>query len=94
MWQEPVVSETRALRDDYARQFNCNIEAKCKDLMAQQASHPARVVSYLPRKPAIVAAAPSKSRRSAVRSYRRHLAHHRKSAPRHDRATVELLHDR
>ena len=69
MWQEPVVSETRALRDDYARQFNYNIEAMCKDLMAQQARHPARVVSYLPRKPAIVAAAPSKSRRSVVRRY-------------------------
>ena len=58
MWPEPVVSETRALRDDYARQFNYNIEAMCKDLMAQQASHPARVVSFLPRKPAIVAAVP------------------------------------
>ncbi|MBV5298337.1 MAG: hypothetical protein JZU64_09480 [Rhodoferax sp.] len=60
MWQDPVVSETRALRDDYARQFNYDIEAMCRDLLAQQASHPARVVSFLPRKPAVGAAAPQK----------------------------------
>ncbi|MBK7000426.1 MAG: hypothetical protein IPH35_10775 [Rhodoferax sp.] len=55
MWQDPIVSETRALRDEYARQFNYNIGAMCKDLMAQQATHPERVVSFPPRKPAVSA---------------------------------------
>lgn len=58
MWQDPVVSETRALRDEYARQFNYDIGAMCKDLMAQQATHPERVVSFAPRKPAVSAVAP------------------------------------
>lgn len=58
MWQDPIVSETRALRDEYARQFNYNIGAMCKDLMAQQATHPERVVSFPPRKPAVSVVAP------------------------------------
>ncbi len=53
MWQDPVVSETRALRDEYARQFNYDIEAICKDLMTHQAAHPERMVSFPPRKPAV-----------------------------------------
>ena len=58
MWQDPIVSETRALRDEYARQFNYDIGAMCKDLMAQQATHPERVVSFAPRKPAVSVVAP------------------------------------
>lgn len=51
MWQDPVVAETRALRDEYARQFNYDIDRIFNDLMKKQASHPERVVALPPRKP-------------------------------------------
>ncbi len=51
MWKDPIVAETRALRDEYARQFNYDIDAIFQDLMAKQARHPERIVSFLPRKP-------------------------------------------
>ena len=51
MWQDPIVAETRALRDEYARQFNYDINGIFKDLMAKQAAHPERVVAFPPRKP-------------------------------------------
>ena len=50
MWQDPIVIETRALRDEYARQFNYNADAIFEDLMAKQAMHPERIVSLPPRK--------------------------------------------
>ena len=51
MWQDPIVAETRALRDEYARQFNNDIDDIFKDLIAKQAAHPERVVAFPPRKP-------------------------------------------
>jgi hypothetical protein len=50
MWQDPIVAETRALRDEYARQFNYDADAIFEDIMAKQASHPERMVSLPPRK--------------------------------------------
>jgi hypothetical protein len=50
MWNDPIVIETRALRDEYARQFNYNANAIFEDLMAKQATHLERVVSLPPRK--------------------------------------------
>ncbi len=50
MWQYPIVAETRALRDEYVRQFNYDSDAIFEDLMAKQAMHPERVVSLPSRK--------------------------------------------
>lgn len=50
MWKDPIVTETRALRDEYARQFNYDADAIFEDLMTKQAMHPERVVSLPPRK--------------------------------------------
>ena len=50
MWKDPIVTETRALRDEYARQFNYNADAIFEDLIAKQATHLERVVSLPPRK--------------------------------------------
>jgi hypothetical protein len=50
MWKDPIVTETRALRDEYARQFNYDADAIFEDLMAKQATHLERVVSLPPRK--------------------------------------------
>jgi hypothetical protein len=37
MWKDPVVEEIRAIRDEYASEFNYDIEAICRDLRAQEA---------------------------------------------------------
>jgi hypothetical protein len=58
MWQDPIVAETRSLRDEYSRQFNYDAEAIYKDLMAKQAMHPERMVSFPPRKPVVRVVAP------------------------------------
>jgi hypothetical protein len=50
MWKDPIVTETRVLRDEYARQFNYDADAIFEDLMAKQATHLERVVSLPPRK--------------------------------------------
>ena len=34
MWQDPIVAKTRALRDEYVRQFNYDSDAIFEDLMA------------------------------------------------------------
>ena len=53
MWQDPIVAETRALRDEYARQFNYDIAAIFADIAAKEAMHPEGVVSFPPRRPAL-----------------------------------------
>lgn len=53
MWQDPIVAETRALRDEYARQFNNSVDQIFNDLMEKQAAHPERVVALPPRKPTV-----------------------------------------
>jgi hypothetical protein len=50
MWNDPIVAETRAARDEYARQFNYDADAIFEDLIRKQAMHPERVVSLPPRK--------------------------------------------
>lgn len=58
MWQDPIVAETRALRDEYSRQLNYDVDAIYKDLMAKQAMHPERMVSFPPRKPVVRVVSP------------------------------------
>lgn len=50
MWKDPIVAETRAARDEYARQFNYDADAMFEDLVQKQAMHQERVVSLPPRK--------------------------------------------
>jgi hypothetical protein len=50
MWKDPIVAETRTLRDEYARQFNYDVDAIFEDLMKKQAIHSDRVISFPPRK--------------------------------------------
>lgn len=57
MWQDPIIAETRTLRDEYVRQFNYDADAIFEDLMAKQATHPERTVSFPPRKPIVSAVA-------------------------------------
>jgi hypothetical protein len=36
MWQEPVVQETRKLREEYAAKFNNNSEAMFQDVLMRK----------------------------------------------------------
>ena len=51
MWQDPIVEEIHKIREEYARQFNFDIDAICKDIQARQAKSNQEVVSFPPRKP-------------------------------------------
>lgn len=50
MWTDPIVAETRALREDYASQFNHDADAIFQDILRRQAEHPERLVSFPPRR--------------------------------------------
>jgi len=52
MWQDPIVEEIHKIREEYARQFNFDINAICKDIHAKQVNSDREVVSFSPRKPA------------------------------------------
>lgn len=43
MWTDPIVAETRSLRDEYARQFDYDADAIFEDLIKKQAMHLERV---------------------------------------------------
>jgi hypothetical protein len=50
MWKDPVVEEVRAIRDEYARQFNYDIEAICRDLRDQENQSDREVVTLPPKR--------------------------------------------
>jgi hypothetical protein len=50
MWKDPVVEEIRAARDEYARRFDYNIDAICRDLRAQEAQSGHEVVALPPKR--------------------------------------------
>lgn len=49
MWQDPIVQETRALREQYAQQFNHDAVAIYQDILKRQAGKP--LVSFPQRRP-------------------------------------------
>lgn len=51
MYDDPIVAETRKLRDEYARRFDYDLEAICKDLRKQQAESGRLVVKRKPKRP-------------------------------------------
>jgi hypothetical protein len=54
MWKDPIVVETRALRDEYAKQFAYDGNAIIADILRRQALAGKSLVAFPPRKPAIV----------------------------------------
>jgi hypothetical protein len=64
MWQDPIVTETRALRDQYASQFGHQAEAIFQDILRRQSEAGKKLVSFPPRRP--VDSATGVSRQSAV----------------------------
>ncbi len=51
MWQDPVVEETRKLREEYVAQFRGDSNAMYQDILERQAAHKERLVSFKPRRP-------------------------------------------
>lgn len=54
MWQDPVVTETRALREQYANQFCHDADAIFQDILRRQSAPGKKLVSFPARKPALV----------------------------------------
>jgi hypothetical protein len=52
MWKDPIVEETRQLREHYASQFHHDVDAIFQDILKRQAKSPDKLVSFPPRKPA------------------------------------------
>ena len=51
MWNDPIVEETRKLRDEYAAQFAYDLDALFRDLKEQERQSDREIVSFPPRKP-------------------------------------------
>lgn len=52
MWKDPVVTETRSLREQYANQFGHNADAIFQDILRRQAASGKKLVSFKHREPA------------------------------------------
>jgi len=82
MYQDPIVAETRALRESYAAEHDHDLDAIFEDLMRRQAETTRKVVSRPPRKPGALRNIPASKR----------LAHSDKDAqPAHKRRAVRVV---
>lgn len=54
MWKDPIVSETRELREQYASQFNHDIDAIFEDIQRRQQAQGKKLASFPPRKPILI----------------------------------------
>lgn len=50
-WKDPIIEETRRLRESYAAEHNHDIDAICDDVLTRQAESKRKVVALPPRKP-------------------------------------------
>ena len=53
MWRDPIVRETRSLREQYANQFDHNADAIFKDILRRQAASGKKLVSFQHREPVL-----------------------------------------
>ena len=51
MWKDPIIEETRTLREQFANQHNHDIDAIFEEIQKRQAKSEKKVVSFPPRKP-------------------------------------------
>ncbi len=54
MTDDPIVTEVRKARDDYAKQFHYDLEAICRDLQQKQQQSGRKLVSFPPKRPKFV----------------------------------------
>lgn len=58
MWNDEIVEEVRKARDEYAAQFNYDLEAIFKDIKQREERSQHKVVSLPPKKSELVESAP------------------------------------
>ncbi len=46
MYQDPIVAEVRAIRDAYAKRFNYDLDAICRDLKEKEKRSGRKLVSF------------------------------------------------
>ncbi len=46
MWKDEIVEEVRRYREEYASQFDFDLEAIFQDLKEKEKQHPHRIVSF------------------------------------------------
>jgi len=51
MWKDPIVEETRKLREEYAAKLNHDIDTIYEDIQKRQVHSAQKPVSFPPRKP-------------------------------------------
>ncbi len=66
MWEDPIVAEVRKIREDYAAQFNYDLQALYRALKEREQQDPRPKVSY-PPKPAKTPRRKSGVMRNALR---------------------------
>lgn len=54
MWQDPIIKETRELRNQYAVQFNHDLDAIFEDIKKRQEKSKRKQVSFPPRKAIVI----------------------------------------
>jgi hypothetical protein len=62
MTDDPIVTEVRQARDDYAKRFNYDLDAICRDLQQKQQQSGRKLVSFPPKRPKAVGATPASVR--------------------------------
>lgn len=55
MWKDPIVAETRELREQYAARFDHDMDAIFEDIQQRQTAQEKHLVSFPPRKPVLAA---------------------------------------
>lgn len=53
MWKDPIVTETRSLREQYANQFGHNADAIFQDILQKQAAPGKKLASFPRRVPVL-----------------------------------------
>ncbi len=51
MIEDPIIEEVRKARDEYAKQFDYDLDAICLDLKKKQEQPGKKVVSFPPKRP-------------------------------------------
>lgn len=51
MQPDPIVEEVRKARDEYAKRFNYDLDAICRDLQEKQKRGKRKVISLPPKRP-------------------------------------------
>jgi hypothetical protein len=52
MWDDPIVEETRAAREELLKRFNYDLDALCAYLEEQEATSEKKAVTLEPKRPA------------------------------------------